>query len=163
MIISGFHTSLLLTLLVTHLPTLQQSPAVRRPVTMVFSQILSFLSKKHVMVLNLVFFCMFCVQFGSLVKNTLDHTELSTVMRKESLESQDTFPLTAKLCVKPGFNQTELFKAGYVDALGYFHGRSRHSNYTIGWAGHTEDGGTLDAAGDNDIRLPPDEGCHGKL
>ena len=98
-------------------------------VAMLFSRLLTFLSKKHVMVLNLVFFCMFCVQFGSLVKNSLDHTELSTVMRKESLESQDMFPLTAKICVKPGFNQTELYNAGYEHALFYFLGQSRYKYF----------------------------------
>ena len=94
---------------------------------------------------------MFCVQLGSLVKNSLDPTELSTVIRKESLESQDMFPLTAKICVKPGFNDTELYNAGYVSTLHYFLGLSRYNMSIIGWAGHTEDGGTLDAAGDNRV------------
>ena len=62
------------------------------------------------------------------------------------------FPLTAKICVKPGFNETELYNAGYNHALALFpcRTRSRYDWSIVGWAGHTEDGGTLDAAGDND-------------
>ena len=35
------------------------------------------------------------------------------------------FPLVAKICVIPGFNQTALKEVGYYNVLEYFHGQSR--------------------------------------
>ena len=53
------------------------------------------------------------------------------------------FPLTIKVCVIPGFNQTALHEEGYADTYNYFLGNSRWENDPLGWGGHNEDSETF--------------------
>ena len=47
------------------------------------------------------------------------------------------FPLTIKVCISPGFNDTMLKEVGYEDTFDYFMGVSRFNQSVFGWAGHT--------------------------
>ena len=47
------------------------------------------------------------------------------------------FPLTIKVCVSPGFNDTILKEVGYDDTFSYFLGISRFNQSFFGWGGHT--------------------------
>ena len=47
------------------------------------------------------------------------------------------FPLTIKVCVSPGFNDTALQEVGYTDTFYYFLGESRYNDSIYGWGGHT--------------------------
>jgi hypothetical protein len=67
-------------------------------------------------------------------------------MKKVALTG-DSFPITFKICVNPGFNETVLFEAGYASAFDYSFGWNRFNSSVGGWAGHTKDGGTLNATG----------------
>ena len=58
--------------------------------------------------------------------------------------SEIEFPLTIKVCVSPGFNDTMLREVGYDDTFSYFLGLSRFNQSFFGWAGHTN---TLDSVG----------------
>ena len=69
-------------------------------------------------------------------------------MTHTSVEERDfyeiEFPLTIKVCVSPGFNDTMLKEVGYDDTFSYFLGMSRFNQSFFGWAGHTN---TLDSVG----------------
>ena len=69
-------------------------------------------------------------------KNTLIETE------KNNFLSID-FPIFFKVCIKPGFNMTELENLGYLSPLGYLMGESKYNSSVYGWAGHTSDGGIV--------------------
>ena len=49
------------------------------------------------------------------------------------------FPLVAKICIIPGFNQTALHEVGYQATWEYFIGQSKFNGSVFGWAGHTND------------------------
>ena len=115
--------------------------------------ICSWLFNKHVYILYLIFFNIFCVQFGYLIKDVVHPTELNTEMVKVSLEDHRPFPLTCKICVRPGYDKEELKKVGYEHCVGYLFGHSRHNKTILGWAGHTENGHTLNVAGKLEITL----------
>jgi hypothetical protein len=102
--------------------------------------------------MTLGFAVVFLVQLCSLVHSALYPTELYTTMRKEPL-TRENFPLTFKLCVTPGFNETALYEAGYDSAYHYNMGWSRFNGTFGGWAGHTLDGGTLNATGNSYGRI----------
>ena len=46
-------------------------------------------------------------------------------------------PLTIKVCVSPGFNDTALKEVGYDDTFSYFLGSSSYNDSVYGWGGHT--------------------------
>ena len=50
------------------------------------------------------------------------------------------FPLIFKICIKPGFNDSELRNLGYKNSLFYLLGKSRYNKSHFGWAGHTPEG-----------------------
>ena len=50
------------------------------------------------------------------------------------------FPLVFKICIKPGFNETELRILGYHNSLDYLFGQSKYNESLFDWAGHTADG-----------------------
>ena len=59
-----------------------------------------------------------------------------------SLQSLE-FPVILSIIITPGFNLQALEEVGYSGADAYFWGDSRYKYGTVGWAGHTADGGTL--------------------
>ena len=82
-------------------------------------------------------------------------TVAETVPRK--LKDID-FPVAFKVCIRPGFNSTELSKVGYDSVFGYFTGRSKFENKAIGkgnygWAGHTGEKGVFSNASDVQDRI----------
>ena len=108
--------------------------------------LLEIITMKLPLLMRLSFAIVFFVQLSSLIHNALYPTELYTTMRKERL-TRDNFPLTLRICVTPGFNEAALFEAGYNSSYSYNMGLSRFNRSVGGWAGHTLDGGTLNATG----------------
>ena len=53
------------------------------------------------------------------------------------------FPLVFKICIKPGFNGSEIVNAGYKSRYWYFRGQSMYNSSIYGWAGHTTGGGVV--------------------
>ena len=67
--------------------------------------------------------------FNGFFKPTITRTWEEEVLLKDM-----DFPLVAKICVIPGFNQTALYEVGYVDTWDYFIGRSRLNYSLYDWA-----------------------------
>ena len=106
--------------------------AVRRIVTI-----------KSVWVLaNLVCTAVLVLQLGFVLEGYINPT-ITRTWEEEMLLEDIGFPVTIKICVIPGFNQTALDEAGYSDTWTYFLGQSKFNDSVYGWAGHTEDSGTL--------------------
>ena len=81
----------------------------------------------------------FMVQTTTLIASMINPKE--TLIKTQMMDFDEIdFPLTFKICVKPGFNITELRALGYANIAAYFEGRSRFNRSIIGWAGHTADG-----------------------
>ena len=81
----------------------------------------------------------FLVQITTLIAGMVNPKE--TLIRTEKVDFEKIdFPLVFKICVKPGFNETELRILGYQNSLGYLYGTSRFNESLFGWAGHTADG-----------------------
>ena len=53
------------------------------------------------------------------------------------------FPVLFKICIKPGFDTSELHKAGYKSIWSYFTGQSRYDESVYGRAGHGADGSVM--------------------
>ena len=68
---------------------------------------------------------------------------ITRTWEEEVLLKNMDFPLVAKICIIPGFNQTALYDVGYDGTVNYFIGQSRFNHSLIGWAGHTEDYGIV--------------------
>jgi hypothetical protein len=108
--------------------------------------LLDYLTMKLPFLMTFSFAIVFFVQLGSLIYSALCPTELYTTMEKVPLPS-GSFPITFKICVTPGFNETALFEAGYDSLRDYNRGLNRFNNSIGGWAGHTLEGGILNATG----------------
>ena len=87
------------------------------------------------------------VQLAHVLEGYIKPKILRTWDEEVLLEDID-FPVVIKICVVPGFNQTALYEVGYYDAWDYFLGQSRFNESVIGWAGHTEDSGTIGTVGE---------------
>ena len=46
------------------------------------------------------------------------------------------FPVIFKICVVPGFNDSEVKRHGYAGTNDYFYGTSKFNGSIIGWGGH---------------------------
>ena len=71
------------------------------------------------------------------------------VMTEKKNFSEVEFPLIFKICIRPGFNETEVKNLGYRTSWEYLLGRSRYNGSIYGWAGHTPDGGVISNASGN--------------
>ena len=78
------------------------------------------------------------VVFEGYIKPTITRTWEKDV----PLQNMD-FPLVIKVCVIPGFNHTALQEMGYQNTWDYFLGQSRFNQSVYGWAGHTNQSGTI--------------------
>ena len=84
----------------------------------------------------------FLVQITTLIAGMINPKE--TLIRTEKVDfDQIDFPLVFKICIKPGFNETELKILGYRNSLDYLMGKSKYNESLFGWAGHTADGKTV--------------------
>ena len=91
-------------------------------------------------IVNLVYsICtiIFLVQICWITSDFIWPDTFNTVSYKEELNAHD-FPAVIRVCVIPGFDEKQLFEAGYED-LHYFDGRSRLNSSIYGWTGHYKD------------------------
>ena len=81
----------------------------------------------------------FLTQTSMLIERMLNPQETLIGTQKVGFEKIE-FPLIFKICIKPGFNDTELRKLGYLNGFTYLMGVSRYNHSHFGWAGHTPEG-----------------------
>ena len=82
------------------------------------------------------------VQLAHVLEGYIKPTITRTWEEEVPLQDID-FPVVIKICVVPGFNQTVLHELGYYDTWSFFLGQSMFNDSVFGWAGHTEDSGTI--------------------
>ena len=80
------------------------------------------------------FFLAFLIQVFSIVDDLLHPIQTTTSIKQHKLEE---LPILFKICINPGFNMKKIREEGYSNEYGYFMGKSKYSNNTYGWAGHT--------------------------
>ena len=71
----------------------------------------------------IICFVAFAIQFGNLIVNFIKPTITNTNVEERELK-EIGFPLVIKICVKPGFNETAINDAGYENSFGFFRGQS---------------------------------------
>ena len=91
---------------------------------------------------NFVCTAILTVQLGHVLEGYIKPTITRTWEEEVPLQDID-FPVVIKICVVPGFNQTVLRELGYYDTWSFFLGQSMFNDSVFGWAGHTEDSGTI--------------------
>ena len=87
----------------------------------------------------------FIVQMGILASNQINPRATVSQMEEKSLDNID-FPVVFKICIKPAFNISELYRVGYASIWEYFIGQSRHNGSVFGWGGHYENGSIIGSA-----------------
>ena len=87
------------------------------------------------------FLCLvaFLTQTSTLINGMLNPKETLIGTHKVGFEKIE-FPLIFKICIKPGFNDTELRNLGYRNSFSYLLGMSMFNESLFGWAGHTPEG-----------------------
>ena len=81
----------------------------------------------------------FLVQTTTLIAGMVSPKD--TVIKTQKIDlAEIDFPLIFKVCVKPGFNETQLKILGYRNSHDYLVGTSKYNKTVFGWAGHTPDG-----------------------
>ena len=81
----------------------------------------------------------FLIQTSTLINGMLNPKETLIGTNKVGFEKIE-FPLIFKICIKPGFNDTELRNLGYLNGFRYLMGMSLYNKSHFGWAGHTQEG-----------------------
>ena len=84
-----------------------------------------------IILLNVVFITISLIQFGIIVQDALTSTATDTEMAIIPLNSHQ-FPLRISICVSPGFDQSELEKAGYTSYTNYQLGAGIHNKSLLG-------------------------------
>ena len=84
----------------------------------------------------------FLTQTTMLIESMMNPQETLIGTHKVGFEKIE-FPLIFKICIKPGFNDTELRKLGYLNGFTYLMGVSRYNHSHFGWAGHTPEGAVV--------------------
>ena len=79
------------------------------------------------------FLCLvaFLIQTSTLINGMLNPKETLIGTNKVDFEKIE-FPLIFKICIKPGFNDTELRNLGYLNSLTYLLGISRYNISNFG-------------------------------
>ena len=100
------------------------------------------------------FLCLvaFLIQTSTLINGMLNPKETLIGTKKVDFEKIE-FPLIFKICIKPGFNDTELRNLGYLNSLTYLLGISRYNKSNFGWAGPTPEGGIVSNVSGNFIQV----------
>ena len=102
-----------------------------------------FLTRNHLLLLNLFFTCGFLVHIFT-IGYYLIHPKYPSIRVYEEDLKQIDFPLSFKICVTEQENSTERYrKLGYKDEYRFFAGESMFEEEVIGWGGHTQNGSTL--------------------
>ena len=94
------------------------------------------LARHHKYVGSMICFLALTAQFGFLLDGFLRPTQTTTQVEMVDLADKQ-FPMVFKICLTPGFNDTEIQNAGYANLVNYFEGRSSFNNSLFGWGGHT--------------------------
>ena len=89
-----------------------------------------FTTKSLWVLANLVCTALLALQLGHVLEGYVNPTITRTWEEEVDLEDID-FPVTIKICVIPGFNQTALQEVGYDDTWGYFLGQSKFDRLLI--------------------------------
>ena len=77
----------------------------------------------------------------SLLRSYFYPSKINTRLEEIPLKNLKSFPLLAKLCVRPGFDISALRRAGYYNTNHFFAGISKfEKDHFVGWAGHTGSG-----------------------
>ena len=93
--------------------------------------------KSFWLIINILCILAFLVQISLITYGYLVPDKTHTFSYKQDLHQME-FPVLFKICVVPGFNDSQLKKEGYVGATGYFRGESRFNTSHFGWGGHYE-------------------------
>ena len=125
---------------------------------MFFQAKLSYLRKHPLILLHAGCLITFTVQMIVLAMNQISPSTTISHLEERSLDSID-FPVLFKICIKPAFHTSELYKAGYENIWHYFLGQSRYNKSVFGWGGHTDNGSIIGTAGGKGDEL----GCENKL
>ena len=107
----------------------------------------TFIAKHHRKTLNMLCCIAFCWQLYGILGDWIHPSQKTTDISEDQLKDL-TFPITFKVCMKPGFNTTALKEEGYASISEYFFGQSRFNNSLYGWAGHTNTSDTRDTLED---------------
>ena len=90
----------------------------------------------------MICFLALTAQFGFLLDGFLRPTQTTTQVEMVDLGDKQ-FPMVFKICLTPGFNDTEIQNAGYRNLLSYFGGQSSFNKSLFGWGGHTNSSESL--------------------
>ena len=108
----------------------------------------------------------FLTQISILIYDMIYPTRTLTATQKVDFADIE-FPLVFKVCIKPGFNETEVRNLGYLNSGTYLAGISMFNESTFGWAGHSGEGGIVSNVSGNYINwvtCPPTLfSCPGQL
>ena len=116
------------------------SPVLESVAEKVFFRLLTgFIFKSPWYLIRFACLVAFLLQITTLIAGMINPKETLISTQKVDFDKID-FPLVFKICIKPGFNETELRILGYQNSLGYLFGNSRYNESLFGWAGHTLDG-----------------------
>ena len=98
------------------------------------------------------FLCLlaFFTQLSTLIGGMINPKETLIGTQKVGFDKIE-FPLIFKICIKPGFNETELRNLGYFNSLTYLMGISMFNESHFGWAGHTPEGDIVSNVSGNSI------------
>ena len=94
----------------------------------------------------------FLTQTSMLIQSMMDPQETLIGTQKVGFEKIE-FPLIFKICIKPGFNDTELRGLGYFNGFTYLMGESMYNKSHFGWAGHTPGGDVVSNVSGNFIQF----------
>ena len=119
---------------------------------MFFQAKLSYLRKHPLILLHAGCLITFTVQMIVLAMNQISPSTTISHLEERSLDSID-FPVLFKICIKPAFHTSELYKAGYENIWHYFMGQSRYNKSVFGWGGHTDNGSIIGTAGGKGVEL----------
>ena len=119
---------------------------------MLFQAKLSYLRKHPLILLHAGCFLTFTAQMIVLAMNQISPSTTISHLEERNLDSID-FPVLFKICIKPAFNNSELYKAGYKNIWHYFLGQSRYNESVFGWGGHTDNGSIIGTAGGKGVEL----------
>ena len=92
----------------------------------------------------------FLTQISILIYDMINPTRTLTATQKVDFADIE-FPLVFKVCIKPGFDETELRNLGYLNSATYLAGISMFNESTFGWAGHSGEGGIVSNVSGNFI------------
>ena len=101
---------------------------------MLFQAKLSYLRKHPLILLHAGCFLTFTAQMIVLAMNQISPSTTISHLEERNLDSID-FLVLFKICIKPAFHNSELYKAGYKNIWHYFLGQSRYNESVFGWGG----------------------------